>query len=818
MTATAVLFTVLTVAGLQPWEPLPAAVDSAMVEALDTLGIVREQMDFDRHWATGVHLADTTVIRAIQHVEQLPLILVESLDRIPDFAAVEPSGDGRDGLVPLVRMLTTADSAYAEALRSIGAETVDSLAAAIPSVWLNEESPVDWQEEILRLGLTWPLDENEEMEMETLAELFETWTEVPLLPQEKLLAACISLDGTQWPAEIPVTLPGIDGTTVTFCFDGPVRWVVGGTGPNTYGPDCPFELIVDLGGDDHYGEGIGGAFGPLGRHVALVVDLHGDDSYSGEAPVSQGCGIMGFGGIVDMEGDDTYRAGDFSQGAGLMGQGLFVDMEGDDLQQGGTFSQGAGCLGTGEMYDGAGDDFRRVDMFGQGFGGPGGLGVLYDAGGSDCYLAGFRYSHEPLLPDDNQAMSQGFGMGLRPLIAGGIGLLADRGSGNDTYRAEVFGQGCSYYYSLGMLYDEAGQDTYQAAQYSQGSGIHLAAGLLWDGDGDDSYFSRNGPAQGSAHDLSTGWLLDGGGNDWYCSDGGQALSLTNSAAVFIDMEGNDTYAVRGAGQGTTRWARGSSGTGLFLDMADDDVYLGSGADSTRWTAGEYGAGLDLTLVTPGGLEPQDPAGQPEELDLDSLFAVASEWAVGPNRDRVAAHQAELAARGETAVNYIATEHMSTLNGLAIRAMEKCFTENPEYSIEILLGLLDSRDTLDPRGFGNLIYFLGAMEDTTARVPLEDILTDPSESLSVGLRVGIVRSLGSISHAGSLPVLLPMAQDTSGRVRRQLAVTLGEIADPAALSALEELSADFGVDVRSAAEHAIVLVEETLEVIDGQMSE
>ncbi|MCD4670297.1 MAG: hypothetical protein K8S14_07615, partial [Actinomycetia bacterium] len=78
------------------------------------------------------------------------------------------------------------------------------------------------------------------------------------------------------------------------------------------------------------------------------------------------------------------------------------------------------------------------------------------------------------------------------LIAGGTGLMADFGEGNDTYRAEVFGQGCSYFYSLGMLYDQGGQDTYVAAQYSQGSGIHLASGCLWDGDGDDSYFQEMG--------------------------------------------------------------------------------------------------------------------------------------------------------------------------------------------------------------------------------------------------------------------------------------------------------------------------------------
>jgi len=803
------LVTIITVSALQPWEPLPPEVDSAMTEALDTLGIVREQLDFDRHWATGVHLADPTVIRAIQHIEQLPSILEESLAAIPDYSSLEPPRDGGEGLVPLLDMLIRADSAYAAALQSVSSGVVDSLAAAIPSIWINEESPLDWQEEMESRGLNWPLDEEMEMEMDTLASLFERWTEVEAIPLEELVSICMGLRGGEWPAELPVTLPGVRGTTVSFCFDGPVRWVVGGTGPNEYDSDCPFELILDLGGNDRYGEGIGGAFGPAGKHIALVVDLHGDDSYSSDAPVSQGCGLMGFGGIIDLEGFDTYRAGDFSQGAGLMGQGILIDLEGNDLQEGGTFSQGAGCLGTGELFDGAGDDIRRVDMFGQGFGGPAGLGILSDMEGHDCYLAGFRYSHAPLLPDDNQAMSQGFGMGLRPLIAGGIGILADRGSGNDTYRAEVFGQGCSYFYSLGMLYDEAGQDSYHAAQYSQGSGIHLAAGCLWDGDGDDSYFSRNGPAQGSAHDLSTGWLLDGGGNDWYCSDGGQALSLTNSAAVFIDIEGADTYVVRGGGQGTARWARGSSGVGLFVDMADEDIYLGGGSDSTRWTAGEYGAGIDLPRTTPGGLEPQDPVGEPESLEFDSLFRVASEWAVGPNVERVAAHQQELADRGVSAVDYIILNHMETLSGLETRAMEKCFRANHDHSVETLLELLAESDSLSPRRLGNLVYFLGRLSDPASRIPLEEMLSDPAESLSTGMQVSLIRALGSISEASSLAVLLPLAADSSSRVRRQLSVTLGEIGDPAALPVLEELLNDPGIDVMSAASRAMELIEEAM---------
>ena len=798
----------LLLSGLQPGEPWPDGLGPALTAALDSAGITREQLDFDRHWATGVHLADPTVIEAIQGIETLPEILAQRLDAITDYGGLAGEDMGIEALLRVVRIMERADSSMAEQIGRIPEGRIDSLLTVVPALWLSEDDPMDWEAVVRSRGFS-PVD-GEEMDMDTLALLLESCPSLTEIDGEVLVEAAKDLAGAQWPEELSVTLPGVSGTTVTFCFDGPVRYVVGGRGRNTYTEDCPFELIIDVGGDDMYGDGIGGAVGPAGRRISVVMDLAGNDTYRSATPVSQGCGMLGAGCLVDLSGDDTYTAGSFSQGAGLMGQGLLIDLEGDDYMDGGTFSQGAGCLGSGLLYDGNGDDVRRVDLFGQGFGGPGGTGTLVDMDGSDCNLAGFRYSHAPLLPDDNQAMSQGFGMGLRPLIAGGIGLMADLGSGNDTYRAEVFGQGCAYFYSLGMMYDQDGQDTYQAAQYSQGSGIHLAAGCLWDGDGDDSYFSRNGPAQGSAHDLSTGFFLDGGGNDWYCSDGGQSLSLTNSASMFIDVEGNDTYCARGGGQGDARWARGSSGGAVFVDLADDDFYSGEGSDSTIWLGGDYGAAIDVPATTPGGLDPQDPAGDPGSLDLDSLFSVASEWGVGPNRERVAAHREELAGRGTDAVEYLVHNHMGTLSGLESRAMERVFGDNCETALELLLEQLAIIDSLPARNGGNVVYFLGKLRDESARVPLEDILASPVDTLSTGMRVGLVKALGTIGSRGSLPLLVSLSSDTSSRVRRQCAVAMGEIGDPEAMEVLLIMAGDPELDVRSAAERALDIIEVALE--------
>lgn len=795
---------VFMISSLQPGDPWPGDLDTAFREALDSISITREQLDFDRHWASSVRLADSTVLMGIRRIESLPLILEESLEGLTDYRSLEPLPEGLQALHAAVTILEEADSELRGMLEGMPPGRVDSLVSAVPSLWISEEDPLDWGETLEGWGIA-PV-EGEEMDMETLALLLESCPPAVTVSTEELVSCALALREAQWPDELSVTLPGVTGTTVTFCFDGPVRYVVGGRGRNTYNEDCPFELIIDLGGDDLYGEGVGGAFGPAGRRVSVVMDLAGDDRYSSAAPVSQGCGILGTGGVIDLAGDDTWSAGDFSQGAGIMGQGFLIDLAGDDVHTAGTFSQGAGCMGTGLFYDGGGDDLRRVDLFGQGFGGPGGRGTLVDMDGSDCSLAGFRYSHAPLLPDDNQAMSQGFGMGLRPLIAGGIGLMADFGSGNDTYRAEVFGQGCGYFYSLGMLYDQGGQDSYHAAQYSQGSGIHLAAGCLWDGDGDDSYFSRNGPAQGSAHDLSTGFLLDGGGSDWYCSDGGQSLSLTNSATLFIDISGNDTYCGRGGGQGDARWSRGSSGAAVFIDLADSDFYTGDGADSTIWTGGEYGVGMDFPGETPGGLDPQDPAGDPASLDLDSLFSVASEWEVGPNRDRVLAHREELAARGRVVVEYLLEEHLGTLSGLEVRAMELAFGVNSEDALELLLCGLGRIDSLTAREGGNLVYFLGKLEDCRAAAPLEALLG--RDSLSAGLTVGVVRALGDMGSAGSVPSVVLLSSHPSERVRRECAVSLGLICDPSSAETLGFLAVDQSLAVRSAAERALELLDES----------
>lgn len=776
-----------------PRPGLPPGADSLLSAALDTLDLVPEQLAFDRDWAPSISFRDSVAILCLQDVMAIPGVLAGHVAGARELLDADTSDAGLEDLVALVRR---AGDDYAGAWSSLTPGERDTLTALGAWLWADSDNPGEWGEwgAFHRSRGMVPPPEFES-HPDTLALWLEKWPGVARIDPAEVIGLALALRDIGWHEPSDLELAGVSGSICLL--DSRADYLVGGPGNNTYGPSADFAIIVDLGGDDIYTD-LGGAFGPSGQHARVIIDLAGDDRYMSTLPVSCGAGFMGFGALVDLEGDDFYEAGPVALGAGLMGQGLLADLGGCDTYSCDFFGQGAGCLGSGDMLDMSGDDFMRVACFGQGFGGPGGTGILADGSGHDCYMAGFRYSHAPLRPDDNRAMSQGFAMGLRPVIGGGRGLLADFGDGNDTYRAEIFGQGGAYWYGLGMLFDEDGQDCYNAAQYAQGSGIHLASGCLWDGGGDDGYYSRFGPSQGAAHDLSTGFLYDASGEDSYLTDGGQGFSINNSAVVFIDSCGPDRYFCGGDGHGTGSWSRGSGSIGVFLDMEGGDRYQGRGGDSLAWTDGAYGTGLDAAVLIP----PEEPEpgeiGSPEDLDLDSLFSVASEWEVGENQARVLAHREELASRGPVAVDYVLGEQLDTTDGLALRAIEMVIEASPEYAMPILLACLDS---LEGRRLRNAIHLAGVAGGEEGRLPLEAML--PTDSTATA--IAAISALGSIGSPMSLPVVESMASDPRERVRRQVAVALGEIADSSSVPVLETLAADSCFDVRSAAETSLRLL-------------
>lgn len=359
-------------------------------------------------------------------------------------------------------------------------------------------------------------------------------------------------------------------------------------------------FTLDPGGDDRYTL----EASPLAVHL----DLAGADLWTGGDGTLGGT-IGGVSVLVDVAGNDIYRAGAASLGAGVAGVGILVDRAGDDSYRGTATAQGAGFAGIGLLLDGGGSDTYDAQAYAQGYAGVLGVGALWDAGGDDMYRAGGTFGDMAMrLPEHTLSLSQGFSIGLRPDAGGGLGLLVDDG-GNDAYVADLFAQGCSYWFSRGYLVDRTGNDRYNMYQYGQGSGIHLSVGGIFDLEGDDAYTAGH-LAQGSSHDLSVGWLVDRMGDDIYAAYSvAQGGSLTNSATFFVDAAGDDSYVARlHPSRGAGRFDRNRGSIGVFVDASGEDRYddVGPGNEATlrSWA---YGIGVDgIARLPPPDPEPTLP--------------------------------------------------------------------------------------------------------------------------------------------------------------------------------------------------------------------
>ena len=360
--------------------------------------------------------------------------------------------------------------------------------------------------------------------------------------------------------------------------------VIAGTGDDAH--DSVTGFFFDLGGDDRYTALDGD--GPV-----VIVDLAGNDSYSGA--IASGIGRLSV--VLDVDGRDRYESGSRTQGSGLLGIGFLIDAAGDDEYGASRYSQGFGFYGAGWLRDGGGDDVYRVSGYGQGFGGVRGLGVVDDAGGNDRYEI-LPVSNDPIRdPSRTTSMGQGIGVGLRPHGAGGIGILWD-GGGRDVYLADLFGQGVGYWYAFGALIDAGeGNDQYTAYHYVQGAGIHLSVGALYDGGGADRYQAWY-VAQGCGHDASIGALYESGGNDIYSSYGlSQGTGSINGVGLLADAGGRDAYmGVKGmSGQGEAWYhsrLREYGSVGMLLDLGGDDFYATGTFSHAVWFKGDHGLGVD----------------------------------------------------------------------------------------------------------------------------------------------------------------------------------------------------------------------------------
>lgn len=553
---------------------------------------------------------------------------------------------------------------------------------------------------------------------------------------------------------------------------GTLSLEIGSTGTDTF--RAP--LTLDPGGDDLYA--IAEADG-----LALHLDLAGDDAWSGEDGALGGA-VGGVGLLVDLAGDDDYRGGRASLGAGVGGVGVLVDLAGDDRYRAPATSQGAGVAGVGLLLDRAGTDSYDAGAYAQGYAGVRGVGALWEGEGDDLYRAGGVYPDMPTrYPDHTLSLSQGFSIGLRPDAGGGMGLLVDE-RGNDAYEADLFAQGCSYWFARGYLVDRAGHDRYYTYQYGQGSGIHLSVGGLFDLDGKDTYSGGN-LIQGSSHDLSVGWLYDRAGDDLYAGNStAQGGSLTNSATFLLDVAGDDAYLARQPmSRGMGRYDRNMGAIGVFVDAAGKDHYDDALADGRVVRPWGWGVAVDEVALLPApdpesppppmaplrepGPEPAlaRPAPAPEALaQLAAADSVSCQ-------DPPACEQARLE---------LAKGGVETFARLLPALPRDILSEG--YTLDALFRLIRSPEN-DPRLHALL---------------LEHTRAGPAYP-ALRWAVGWLAELG-IDPAGTAAALAPLAADPSPRLRGGLATALlrWKIAPPV----LDGLLADPDEGVRAVAALAL----------------
>lgn len=345
--------------------------------------------------------------------------------------------------------------------------------------------------------------------------------------------------------------------------------VIGDVGNNSYN-NQPL-VIFDLAGNDKYSQRAGKGYQ---KPVSITYDIKGNDFYCTTNPIAIGAGVCAIGVVIDKAGNDLYSATTGGLGAGFFGIGVLADYAGDDRYMGQRFVQGVAMFGKGLLIDTAGNDTYTALRFSQAVGLPGGSGCIYDKAGDDLYFSSLGTKSSYGTTGIYSGMSQGFGIGLRLIAAGGIGTLIDL-KGNDRYESANFSQGGGYYLGTGILYDKNGNDIYNATRYCQAFAAHSGAGVLIDLNGDDTYQGAVTANQGLAWDCSVVGFLDGAGNDQYNSVGlALGAACINSYAQFIDLDGTDRYDYYpNSAAGHSRKGKNDTNIGIFIDAGHKiDLY------------------------------------------------------------------------------------------------------------------------------------------------------------------------------------------------------------------------------------------------------
>jgi len=526
--------------------------------------------------------------------------------------------------------------------------------------------------------------------------------------------------------------------------------VIGTRNDDNYSDD--FIFVYDPAGNDTYCFNISTSFS---SPFLAVLDFVGDDRYINGNISGLFASFYGHIFHFDGSGNDYYKGDDFTFSANF-GSMLSIDGGGDDVYVTGKKTLGAGSFGIALLMNIGGNNYFSGTCFTQGFAGTLGYGLLASYAGegtnNDVYFAGGKYIDVLRDSTDYYSLSQGFGFGVRPYMAGGIGILFDE-KGNDFYNGAVFSQGVAYWYALGILIDLQGNDFYNACWYPQGSGIHYGAGFLFEGDGDDMYYSKRGPGQGGAHDYGVGFLIDRGGNDSYSADGNCGFAITNSVAVFIDSAGNDRYErKRYDSYGHGGISRDMGSIGIFLDTAGSDSYANhQHGNNSTWTSGFYGVGKDLNIVkeTPESVVttieevPEEIILLDPDTPINELFSIAAQWGIVTNsKERLAHARKLLLERDLETTEYIIDMQLNTGDISVLQAILDYARQSEAFKTHIASGLNKTKS----REISNTILFIGLLR-------LDEQVDELERLLNIGLyEQDILLALGRLKTDKSVDIL------------------------------------------------------------------
>ena len=581
--------------------------------------------------------------------------------------------------------------------------------------------------------------------------------------------------------------------------------IVTGTGKHVFTNEA--FLIIGLGGENIYSNSAGGANGLAGWPISIAIDLGHNSQFVSKRSFSQGSGVFGIGILAALGSNCTFQAKHLSQGAGFFGCGILMTGAGKQTFEADTFCQGAGMFGTGILWQRGENSTCRAAELAQGFGGVQGVGVLLDERGHNSYFAGGKYPCD-WLPGHFFSLSQGFGYGMRPLAGGGIGILCGL-AGHNQYQADVYGQGASYWYSVGLLLD-SGNNRYDAHQYCQGAGIHLSTGALINFAGNNIYTAGH-ICQGAAHDYAVGMLINRTGNNQFTGDTtAQGAAINNSFALLLNHAGTNTYTGTDPKQsqatGHDGGKREYGSIALLLDLGGHGNYSQGQTNNAIWLKPFYGAGLDCeisSIGTPFQPRQESPVAPRVSGRLNKVTSVNPHHPIEnifrrATSDRPDAAQAwdELKNRATEALPYLITR-LASPNVMVRVKVEELVDHLGTNSIPPLIAGI--RTATDDDTARLCCYYL-ARFDEKARASIPAILPLLHRDKT---RTTAFYTLGHLRATKAFRPAMAALNGTPELVRLRAAQALGKIGDRRAIPALLRKLDDEMYDVRYAAEDALV---------------